>query len=87
MTTLIGSPCCRTCSYSHVQDAETSCRRVPPTPHPVLGMVDTVQVDKQGQKQIVPMPQLLGKLAMFPKVEPDWCCGEYKKSILVPDND
>jgi hypothetical protein len=53
----------------------------------VIGMVDTVQIDKQGQKHITPMPQLLGKLAMFPKVEPEWCCGEYKKSILVPDND
>jgi hypothetical protein len=52
-----------------------SCRAHCPHPFPVIG------ANESGQ------PEIMGKLSMFPKVEPNWYCGEYKRSLLASVSD
>ena len=72
---LIGGNCCANCAHSNIKNNEMSCRRHPPTPFPVMG------VNGEGE------PTLLGKLSMFPIVQPDSRCGEWKQGLVNVAND
>lgn len=65
MTTLIRPQSCLTCALKERDSAgDLYCRARPPIVTPVIA------VGKEG-------PQLMGSFSTFPKVEPDWWCGEW----------
>ena len=74
MANLIGKDCCKNCKFSYYdpQHKEFACRFNPPSCTPIMGMGD------KG-------PFLQGKLSLFPRVEPDWVCGQFKKGLVKAD--
>ena len=68
MVSLIGAKSCRSCEFRWVANPQvTMCRRYPPT---VVVMP-------------IPDPAARGQWGVngfYPQVNPDWPCGEYKRS-------
>ena len=74
MANIVGKNCCKNCKFSYydTQHKEHACRFNPPSGTPIMGMSD------KG-------PFLQGKLSLFPRVEPDWTCGQFKRGVINPN--
>lgn len=65
---IIRASSCRSCAHFFVDTPDFQVCH-PPTGHPITQMTPTG-------------PQVVGIVGIFPKVEPDWLCGEYKRLII-----